>query len=77
MERSPTNYEAALDHAMHILQTDRKFRDDIGRATLVRIFALLPKGSELAKNLSAPHVRPDALSESLSYASMGAVPRLH
>jgi len=43
------NYEAALDHAMHILQKDRKFRDDIGRATLVRIFALLPKGSELAK----------------------------
>ncbi len=43
------NYEVALDHAMHILQTDRKFRDDIGRATLVRIFALLPKGSELAK----------------------------
>jgi thioredoxin-like negative regulator of GroEL len=34
---------------MHILQKDRKFRDDIGRTTLVRIFALLPKGSELAK----------------------------
>jgi putative thioredoxin len=44
------NYEGALDHAMHILQKDRKFRDDIGRATLVRIFALLPKGSELAKS---------------------------
>ena len=43
------HYEAALDHAMHILQTDRKFRDDIGRSTLVRIFALLPKGSDLAK----------------------------
>ena len=43
------NYEVALDHAMHILQKDRKFRDDIGRTTLVRIFALLPKGSDLAK----------------------------
>lgn len=43
-------YEAALDHAMHILQKDRKFRDDIGRTTLVRIFALLPKGSDLAKS---------------------------
>jgi putative thioredoxin len=43
------NYEAALEHAMHILQTDRKFRDDIGRATMVRIFALLPKGADLAK----------------------------
>ncbi len=44
------NYEAALTHAMVILQKDRKFREDIGRTTLVRIFALLPKGSELAKS---------------------------
>jgi putative thioredoxin len=44
------NYEAALQHAMYILQKDRKFRDDIGRLTLVRIFALLPKGSDLAKS---------------------------
>jgi putative thioredoxin len=43
------NYEASLDYAMNILRKDRKFRDDIGRATMVRIFALLPKGSELAK----------------------------
>lgn len=42
------NYESALDHAMTILQANRKFRDDIGRATLVRIFTLLGKGSELA-----------------------------
>jgi arginine-tRNA-protein transferase len=27
-----------------------EFRDDIGRTTLVRIFALLPKGSDLAKS---------------------------
>jgi putative thioredoxin len=41
-------YEAALEHAMAILRIDRKFRDDIGRATMVRIFTLLGKGSELA-----------------------------
>jgi len=44
------NYQAALDHAMYILQKDRKFREDIGRTTLVRIFALLPKGADLAKS---------------------------
>ncbi len=42
------DYEAALDHAMLILRTNRKFRDDIGRTTMVRIFTLLGKGSELA-----------------------------
>ncbi len=42
------NYEAALDHAMSILQRDREFMDDIGRTTMVRIFALLEKGSDLA-----------------------------
>jgi putative thioredoxin len=41
-------YEFALEHAMAILQSDRKFRDDIGRTTMVRIFTLLGKGSELA-----------------------------
>ncbi len=50
MEAVSDNYEVALNHAMHILQKDRKFREDIGRTTLVRIFALLPKGSDLAKN---------------------------
>ncbi len=50
VEAVADHYEAALDHAMHILQKDRKFRDDIGRTTLVRIFALLPKGSDLAKS---------------------------
>jgi putative thioredoxin len=40
--------EAALEHAMTILRTDRKFRDDIGRATMVRIFTMLGKGNELA-----------------------------
>ena len=41
-------YEFALDHAMAILQADREFRDDIGRTTMIRIFSLLGKGSELA-----------------------------
>ena len=49
LEAVAQNYEAALEHAMFILQTDRKFRDDIGRTTLVRIFALLPKGAEITK----------------------------
>lgn len=41
-------YEGALDQCMTILQQDRKFRDDIGRTTMIRIFTLLGKGSELA-----------------------------
>jgi len=49
LEAIAQNYEPALEHAMFILQQDRKFRDDIGRTTLVRIFALLPKGSEIVK----------------------------
>ena len=42
------DYELALDQAMVILQRDRTYRDDIGRVTMVRIFTLLDKGSELA-----------------------------
>lgn len=42
------NYQEALEHAMAILSRDRTFRDDIGRLTMIRIFALLGKGSELA-----------------------------
>ncbi len=42
------NYEASLDHAMSILQSDREFREDIGRTTMLRIFNLLGKGSALA-----------------------------
>jgi len=42
------DYEAGLEHAMRILQQDRQFRDDIGRLTMIRIFTLLGKGSELA-----------------------------
>ena len=39
---------AALDEAMFILQTDREFRDDIGRLTMLRLFKVLGKGSDLA-----------------------------
>ena len=45
---SEGDYEASLAHAMSILQTDREFRDDVGRTTMLRIFNLLGKGSELA-----------------------------
>lgn len=43
-------FEAALEHALHILQSDRKFRDDIGRLTMIRIFDLMGKGSPLASS---------------------------
>lgn len=42
------DYAAALDAAMAILQKDRAFRDDLGRLTMIRIFNLLGKGSDLA-----------------------------
>lgn len=42
------DYEGALTQAMSILQQDRTFRDDLGRTTMIRIFSLLGKGSELA-----------------------------
>ena len=42
------DFAAALDLAMSILQRDRKFRDDLGRLTMIRFFTLLGKGSDLA-----------------------------
>ena len=42
------DYEDALELAMGILQSDREFREDIGRTTMIRVFELLGKGSELA-----------------------------
>ena len=42
-------YPEALDHAMAILQRDREFRDDAGRLTMIRIMALMGKGSDIAK----------------------------
>ena len=40
--------EGGLEAAMTVLRTDREFRDDIGRLTMIRIFSLLPKGDDLA-----------------------------
>ena len=42
-------YPEALDHAMAILQRDRDFREDAGRLTMIRIMALMGRGSEIAK----------------------------
>jgi putative thioredoxin len=42
------DFETALDLAMSILQRDREFRDDLGRTTMVRMFSVLGKGSDLA-----------------------------
>ena len=43
------DYEEALDQCMAILQTDRKFRDDAGRTTMIRIMATMGKGSDVAQ----------------------------
>jgi putative thioredoxin len=48
-EAAAGNYEQALEHAMFVLQHDRTFKDDVGRTTMVTIFNLLGKGSEVAK----------------------------
>ena len=48
VEAATGDAQAALDHAMTILQTDRTFRDDIGRKTMIRIFTVLGKGNALA-----------------------------
>lgn len=42
------DYEAGLINAMDILRSDREYREDIGRLTMIRVFALLGKGDELA-----------------------------
>ena len=42
-------YPDALDHAMAVLQRDRSFRDDAGRLTMIRIMALMGRGSDVAK----------------------------
>ncbi len=42
------DFKTALDLAMSILQRDREFRDDLGRTTMVRMFSVLGKGSDLA-----------------------------
>lgn len=43
-------FELALETSMGVLQRDREYRDDIGRLTMIRIFSLLGKGSDLANS---------------------------
>ena len=43
------NYEDALRNSLAILQSDRSFRDDIGRKTMVRILNLLGKSDPLTQ----------------------------
>lgn len=42
-------FEQALEQALVILQTDRSFREDAGRETMIRIMSLLEKDSPVAK----------------------------
>lgn len=42
-------YADALEHAMAILRQDRTYRDELGRLTMIRIMALMAKGSDVAK----------------------------
>ena len=46
---SERRYEDALDQAMVILRQDRAYREDAGRMTMIRIMALMGKGSDVAK----------------------------
>ena len=41
-------YEEALLAGLEILKADRSFRDDLGRLSMIRVFDVLGKGSELA-----------------------------
>lgn len=43
-------YEEALRNLMQILRTDRQFRDDIGRTTMIRVMSLMPIDSPIAKD---------------------------
>ena len=44
------DFETALDYCLAIVQADRKFRDDIGRLTMLKLFDVLGKGDALAGN---------------------------
>ena len=41
------HYQEALDLCLEILSTEREFREDIGRLTMIRIFDLMDKGDEI------------------------------
>ena len=42
-------YADALEHAMAILRQNRAYREELGRLTMIRIMALMAKGSDVAK----------------------------
>lgn len=42
-------YADSLEHAMAILRQNRSYREELGRLTMIRIMALMPKGSDVAK----------------------------
>jgi len=46
---SERRYEEALDQAMEILRQDRAYRDEAGRLTMIRVMALMGRGSDTAK----------------------------
>ena len=48
-EAAAENYESALQYCMIILRTDRTFREDVGRKTMITIMTAMGKGSELAQ----------------------------
>ena len=48
VEAAQGNFEAALEQALQVLRADRSFGDELGRRTLLRLFAVLGKGDELA-----------------------------
>lgn len=48
-EAANENYEAALEYCMTILRTDRAFREDAGRKTMITIMTAMGRGSELAQ----------------------------
>ena len=48
-EATAENYESALEYCMTILRTDRTFREDVGRKTMITIMTAMGKGSELAQ----------------------------
>src|SRR5512135_378370 len=43
------DYERALEELLAIVRTDRKFGDDIGRRTMLTVFAALPADSDIVR----------------------------
>lgn len=45
---SAQRYEEGLEHLLEIVRRDRKFRDDIGRKTMIRVFEIVGVQSDIA-----------------------------